>query len=166
MAMKTKMSKVLAVTIVAAMVLTISSAYAGEGWKGAEGKGDREAYFKKMTAELQLTPQQKTELDKQREEFGAKTKDVRERINSARKALREELDKPTPDMAQINSLVGQIKDLTGQQLQAKVDKVLAMKKVLTAEQINKMKTLREERGGRKGPGRGDKGGKDSPHGVI
>ena len=164
--MKTKIGKVLAAAVVAAMVLTTSAAYAGEGWKGPEGKGDKEAHFKKMTEQLQLTPQQKTELDKQREEFAAKTKGLMEQIKSTRTALREELDKATPDKAQVNSLVAQLKDLIGQQIQSKVDKVMAMKTVLTAEQYGKMKGFREGRKHEKDGKRGDKGGKDFSHDEI
>jgi len=141
--MKTNMKGVLAVAVVATMVFAAAGAYA-EGWGGQGGKGGKEGHFKKITEQLQLTPQQKAELDKQREAFMAKTKDLREKMRAVRTALKTELDKATPDKAQITGLIDQFKDLVGQQIQTRVDKVMAMKQVLTPEQYTKMTALREE----------------------
>jgi Spy/CpxP family protein refolding chaperone len=138
------------------MVMSVSCAYAEHGWGGKDGNGDRQAHFNKIAEKLQLTPQQKTELDKQREAFIAKAKDLREKIRSAKTELMQELDKAVPDKAHIETLIAQTKELVGEQMRTKVDKVLAMKQVLTSEQFAKMKEFRQER-------KGDKHGEHSDH---
>jgi Spy/CpxP family protein refolding chaperone len=157
--MKTKMMKVMAVAVAAAMVFSAASAYAGEGWKGRKNGDGQEKRFDKMAEELKLTPEQKAALEKQREETGPKMKALREKQSAAREQLKAELDKAAPDTATLAAIVENLKNLTGEQLQMRIDKVLAMKKVLTPEQSAKMKGIMEE----KKKEFKDKRGKDMPH---
>jgi Spy/CpxP family protein refolding chaperone len=123
-----------------------------------------EAHFKKMAEELKLTPEQKSQLDKQRDEFMAKTQVLREKIKTMRTALRQELDKPTSDKAHIDRLVTELKDAVGEQIRIKVDSVIALKQVLTPEQFAKMNELRSKhmRKGEFGPKHDKRGGPGGP----
>lgn len=137
--MKTNISRYLAAVVVAAMVFSQAGAYAGDTENTGKDAGDKETYIKRMSEDLQLTPQQEEALTRDREEFTSRSKGLKESIRSARTGLKEELEKPAPDKVKVDSLVAEIKDMIGRQLQNRVDKVMAMKKVLTPEQLNKMK---------------------------
>jgi Spy/CpxP family protein refolding chaperone len=157
--MKTKINRSLAMAVVALMVLSQACVYAGEEGNTAQGANNKEAHFKKMSEELKLTPQQSEQLTKQREEFASKSKDLRDKMQAARTGLKAELDKPAPDKAAVDGLVAEMKNMTGQQIQNRVDKVMAMKQILTPEQFSKMGESMKDRKHEKGE-KGDKRGKD------
>jgi len=154
-----KTTKVMAVTVAVAMVLSAACAYAGEGWGGQKSEADMKKHFDKMAEDLKLTAEQKAALEKQREETGPKMKAIREKQQVSREQLRDELAKATPDKAKLAAIVEDLKNLTGEQMQMKIDKVLAMKKVLTPEQSAKMKGIMEEKKKEFKGKRGDKGDK-------
>ncbi len=160
--MKTNMRKGLAVAVVVAMVFAASSAWAGEGWAGHKGEGEKGEHFEKMTKELNLTPQQKAELEKERSATMPKMKELREKMRTAHAELKAEIDKPAPDTARLAAIVTELKNLTGEQIQMRIGKVLAMKKILTPEQSAKMKSVMEQKKKgfetkRGGKGRGPEG---------
>lgn len=146
--MKTIMKKAVTVAAVMGLILSAVPAYAYEGcYMGEKGgkqynKGEK---FDKLSEELGLSAEQKELLKKDREATFAKMKELREKIQAARKELKAELDKETLDTARVNGLVAQLKDLMGQQIQARVDKVMSMKNILTPEQFKKMQQLIEEK---------------------
>lgn len=161
--MKTNMMKAMAVVVAAAMVFSAASAYAGEGWGGQKSEADMKKHFDKMADDLKLTAEQKAALEKQRQETGPKMKAIREKQQASREALRAELDKATPDKAKLTAIVEDLKNLTGEQMQMKIDKVLAMKKVLTPEQSAKMKGIMEEKKKEFKGKRGNNGDKRNHH---
>ena len=171
--MKTMIRVGLMAAVVGAILLSASGLYAGQDWNTPEGEAKKEAHFKKMTEELGLNPEQKTALDKDREEFAAKSKDLKNKMHAAKSNLKEELDKPTPDKGRVDSLIAELKNLAGQQIQYRVDKVMATKQILTPEQFSKMKSSmdkgkhdkRPHHGNKGDDGHGDKGDHDS-HDVI
>jgi Spy/CpxP family protein refolding chaperone len=169
MSMKTVATRALAVVLTVGMMLAAGNSYAQEGQRGSETNSTaeaREGRFKKMPEELQLTPQQKAELEKQREAFAAKIRDLKEKIQTARSGLKEELNKASPDKARLDDLVTQIKNLVGEHIQGKVDRVMAMKQVLTPEQYSKMKALKADRATEKSGHRGDRGAKGLSRGDM
>jgi Spy/CpxP family protein refolding chaperone len=91
---------------------------------------------------------------------------IRQRADMAiaRMDLRQLLGASTVDEKAVNAKVKELGDLHAASLRARVDSVLAMRKILTPEQREKMKTLmrshrREFRGMRRGVG---PGGSDGP----
>ena len=161
--MKIRIGRVLAMSLVAAMLCSLPGAYAYEGGDTPKDEAKSKQHFKKMTEELKLTPQQQAELTKNREEFVAKSKGAREKMSTARADLKAELDKAAPDTARVKSLIAEMKDLVGQQIQSKVDKIMAMKKVLTPEQFKKMEESKKDWKHDK-HGKGDKPGKHGDKG--
>jgi len=160
--MKTNIGRSMAMAVAFVMVLSQSCVFAGGEGNAAQCANDKEAHFKKMSDELKLTPQQREQLTKQREEFTAKSKDLRDKMQASRAGLKAELDKPAPDKAAVDNLVSEMKNMAGQQIQNKVDKVLAMKQILTPEQFTKMGESMKDRKHGKGE-KGDKHGKDCKH---
>ena len=136
--MNMRIGRVLAISLVAVMLCSLSGAYAYEGSDTSKDESRSQAHFKKMTEELKLTPQQQEQITKDREQFAAKSKDLRGKMKTVREDLKTELDKPVPDVTRVNGLVAQMKDLVGAQIQSKVDKIMVMKRVLTPEQFKKM----------------------------
>jgi Spy/CpxP family protein refolding chaperone len=76
----------------------------------------------------------------------------------ARLEMQELLDSPTVDEKALNLKVKELTDLQGAALRARVDAHLALRKLVTPEQLEKLRALRHEgRGGRPGPpGRGER----------
>ena len=171
--MKKMIRRGLVLVVIAAMTLSAASIYAGDAGSAAQGDFKKDAHFKKMAEELQLTPQQKAALEKDREEFSAKSKALRDKMQITRKSLKEELDKAATDKARVESLVTELKNLYSQQIQYRVDKVMAMKQILTPEQFNKMKSSMESRKhdkdgkhGYKDKGKGEGKGDHGPDDMI
>lgn len=158
-----KMAKVMAIAVAVAMVCFAASAYAGEGWGRHKDGNGMEKRFDKMAEELQLTAEQKATLEKQRETTMPKMKALREKMQTTREQLRAELDNATPDQAKLTALIEEMKNLTGEQIQMKIDKVLAMKKVLTPEQQTKMKSIMEAKKKEFEAKRGEKGDRGYHH---
>lgn len=166
--MKTMLRVALIVAVAMAVAFSSTAVYAVGADNSQPMKAKMGERFKKMTEELNLAPEQKATLDKSHEEFATKVKELREKMRAARVSLKEELDKATTDMARVASLVAELKDLAGQQIQHRVDSVIAMKKVLTPEQFTKMKSSMEKhkkefkekygKGDWHGEGHGDKPG--------
>ena len=101
-----------------------------------------------LRAELGLSPEQSTQLDKIR--AGARKLAIRHRadVSIARIELEELMNAPTVDQKAIDAKVKAISDLQAAQLRARIDERLAVRRVLTPEQQEKMKELRQRRGAR------------------
>lgn len=59
-------------------------------------------------------------------------------MRAQRIELKKELEKPDTDMNKINAVINEIKNLTGQQLELRVNSILATKQILTPEQFKKL----------------------------
>lgn len=168
--MKTKMGRGLAAAVVAAMLFSQTGVYAYESGDPAQCEAKREAHFKKMTEELKLTLKQQEQFTRERKEFASKSKDLKAKMQSLRSSLKAELEKPALDKGQVDNLTAELKNLAGQQIQNRVDKIIAMKQILTPEQFSKMKCSMEKDHGKRGKrGKGDKYGhkdKGASHDMI
>jgi Spy/CpxP family protein refolding chaperone len=153
------------VAVIAAVVIALSPAlvYAehadkecetGDEVEQAKGHG---GFYK----DLGLTPQQTSELKARREANAGKAKEVRDELKAKRAELKAEIEKPTVDRARITALTTDIKGLTGQMIDQRVDNILAMKEILTPEQFSKMQAKMHAKKG----GKGNWKGKDKGHGM-
>jgi len=129
-----------------AMFLSSSTLYAGWGSKGkCAEKCDKRSGYGKLTKDLGLTKEQEGTLESQRKEFRDKNKELRERMMEKSKELKEELDKPAVDNAKVNRITEDIKNITGEKITNRVNKITAMKKVLTPEQYQKLQQKMERK---------------------
>lgn len=119
----------------------------GHGFKGAEGGkwGGPAKRFQGMIDKLDLSGEQREQLKTHLDQKKARTETLREALKATHKALREELGSYDSDEGAIKNTVAELKAINAQMLDLKVDNVLAMKKILTPEQFQKMKELRKER---------------------
>jgi translation initiation factor IF-2 len=115
-----------------------------------------------------LTDAQIAQLRKIRQDGAKQAIRNRADMRIARMELNELLEAPTVDEKAVASKVKAISDLQAAGLKARVDGRLAMRKIVTAEQLEKLRSLRREHGrGWEGPGhRGPRrpGGFDGPEG--
>jgi Spy/CpxP family protein refolding chaperone len=136
---------VAAVTLVAA-----TSVAARQEWPGPGG-GNRRMGPAMPLARLNLTAEQKTQvkaiMDKHRDAEQATFGQLRTARESLHKAI---FGSPTPDTTQIETLTGQITELEGKALRARVARELEVASILTDEQRQQMATM-QPRGPRRGP---------------
>ena len=64
-------------------------------------------------------------------------------MRAKRLELKQELEKPAVDTNKINTLIADIKTLMGEQLDFRVNNILAMKQILTPEQFKKLQDMKE-----------------------
>ena len=106
----------------------------GRGFGEGRGGPRRAMLFK----DLDLTPEQVTALTGLRQTHQATILELRTRVSSTRLALRDALTSPTMAQAKVDALVEQLSGLHKELLQRRVAFVLALRKVLTAEQLAKL----------------------------
>ncbi len=96
-------------------------------------KGDKD--IMKM---LNLSPAQKEQVQNQRSANKQKWSELKEKTRSKRLELKQELEKPEIDKNKINAITADIKTLMGEQIDLRIDDILAMKRILTPEQFKKL----------------------------
>ncbi|MFC1576206.1 Spy/CpxP family protein refolding chaperone [Candidatus Omnitrophota bacterium] len=161
--MKTKLVK--AITLAVAAVFLISSVAFAVPPEGEEGSGKqcgRGEKIEKLKAELGLTPEQSEALKAERTEFKDKNKELRTELRAKRTALKDELQKDTINRAVVDNIINDIANLQRSKLTSRVDKIVAMKSILTPEQFKKLQAkmhekMKERKGG-KGKGHGEGNG--------
>lgn len=125
-----------------------------ESEKGAKG-----AVKEDMLKDLNLTPEQREQLKAHREANRQAMNALRDELKAKRAELRQEISRAETDMAKLEQIKAAMKDLSGRQVDQRIDSVLSLKKILTPEQFQKMNAKMEEGHtwrGRKPGGRSDK----------
>ncbi len=157
--------------VAAAVVVPALSAYAyppeeKAGWRQGRqiSEEEREARREKFHQQLGLTAEQEAQLTSGRKAHRAKMDELREALQAKRKDLADELAKPDLNTAQVNALKEEIKGLHNQQVDERVNSILAVRNILTPEQFAKFQQFGERfrerrhnkgpRGKEFGPGRG------------
>lgn len=130
--------KLISAVLMAALFLsgTVTAYSADKGPKS--GDMFMKKNFEKMAKELNLSENQKAQIEEHRKANMKEMRDIRKQTTEKNRALKTELDKLNSDKAVINRLMTELKDLHGKQLQSMVDRVMEMKEILTPEQYKKM----------------------------
>ena len=95
--------------------------------------------------QLNLSPEQKDQITKQQDMNKEKESALRDKMRAKRLELKQELEKPEVDTNKVNSIIVDVKTLMGEQLDLKVNNILAMKHILTQEQFKKLQDMKEEK---------------------
>jgi Spy/CpxP family protein refolding chaperone len=137
------MKKILPIPIIFLfLITTICMSYV---W--AQEKGEREMRrppeppFEKMIRELNLTDQQKNELDKLRLENQKEMIRLRADLEILHIDLETLLDEKEPDKAKIYAQLDKINDLRNEMSKKHIDFVLKRRAIFTPEQWDKIKNL-------------------------
>lgn len=112
----------------------------------------------KMIKDLGLTEEQQQKLEDHRNKHRSQMEANKEVSENLHEQLKAELEKTEVDVAKIYSIHQQIKTLNNEEADHRLEGILEVRKILTAEQFKK---FQEKTQGRKGPG--GPGGK-GPHG--
>jgi Spy/CpxP family protein refolding chaperone len=136
---------VLAVLVLAAANCTQSYAQEPDEGHGKQFKQKMEAVLE----QLKLTPKQETQIRESHKSDREQVQNMFRSQKEQRKALGEELDKPTPDMEKVKALTANLKDFESRMIDQRVKSVLKMKEILTPEQYqtfsNSLAQMRQER---------------------
>ena len=129
--------KFLKYSTTAVMILIFTSMACAQLPEGAQSKmgkgwGDQ---FNEVIKELNLTPKQQQAITQQRTQEKAQSQEMRQKIKVVRDQITQELNKQATDTAKVNSLVSQLKELTGQRIEHQINGIIALKKILTPEQF-------------------------------
>jgi Spy/CpxP family protein refolding chaperone len=148
------MKRLLAVTIVGSAVLAASVwAARPEGAPGPEGRRGRGFDVARMQTELGLSDDQVAALQKMRSDGRSEAIRRRADLRIAQGDLQDLLKAQAVDEKAISAKVKQVTDLQAAATRARVDHRLAVRRLLTPEQLAKMESLMSENRAQVGPGR-------------
>lgn len=134
-------------------VCSIPSAHAGQTADEFSKKhGRMEKKIQEIYSQLNLTPEQKKDLENNKLANREKRKALFEKMRSQKEALNQELMKADLDMAKIIEIQNNIKALQSQIADERLESILAVRKILSAQQfasfITQMEKSRQERRGK------------------
>jgi|GEM_PF-5602422 len=105
---------------------------------GAEAGERKGPDFEKMAQELGLTQEQQAQLKEHRRQNMKQAQEIREQLKAKKDEIRQELQKDPVDVARIRAIHEQIKALIAQREDGRLEGILKLREVLTAEQFQKM----------------------------
>jgi Spy/CpxP family protein refolding chaperone len=129
--------------IVAVVVVATAGAVVAASLERPRPRRDRAA----IRRELGLTADQESQLRRLRTEARKSGIQLQRRadLRHARLGLREALEAARVDEGAVQGRTQELADLRSAHLRARVEARLALRKILTPEQLEKLKTLRSER---------------------
>ena len=137
--------------ILTAMLFVASSSFArGKGKGRGEGRGD---HFKAAMEELQLTKEQKPKIQALHKQKQAQMQSQRTAIEAAHTAFQKAMESNKSSIDTLRDLHNKLIAAKTEKMKAQFEHMMAMRKILTPEQISKFHELRQKHGARRG-GRG------------
>jgi Spy/CpxP family protein refolding chaperone len=138
------LSKSLGYCAAAAMIFVFTSAASAQLPEGDHTKMGKnwEEKFSEVIKELNLTPAQQQAITLERAQEKAQSQALRQKMKTVRDEITRELDLEVTDTAKVNSLVVQMKELTGNRIEQQIQEIMSLKKILTPAQF---KALNEKR---------------------
>jgi Spy/CpxP family protein refolding chaperone len=129
-----------------AIFLLCSKGYAEESWGEWQHKGKRhqEMDFSKIGKDLNLSPEQENKLKENREAHRGQMKSLYTQIKAKREEIRTELEKEQFDENKIRQIHTELKGLRSQAEDMRLNAILEVRKILTAEQFAKFSELRKQ----------------------
>lgn len=131
--------------LTAAALLGVAAFAAGPGMRA------------RLTAELGLTQQQQEQLTLLRQKHQKEAMTLRHQIEERQLALKQEMEKEHPSEAAVFKAIDEVAPLRVQMLKMQFRQRQAMQAVLTPEQLERLRALRDERRERRGQERGGQG---------
>lgn len=107
--------------------------------QGHKHKGQMQGLFEG----LNLTEEQKAQLKAQREGFKGDRQELRQAIREKHMALKAVLGQQTIDRSKINAIKQELAQLNSQRIDAQVDKMVAVREILTPEQFQKFQEKKQ-----------------------
>lgn len=142
------MKKVLLMTILVSGLFALPLAYAEDN--GSVVSGHKTFCHKARGkvcdnySQLNLTDQQKKQLDESRNKYREQNKALFNQIKEKRALIHKELQKDKLDMDKINQANSELKKTEGQFLDSELQSILETRKILTPEQLKKLMVEKEK----------------------
>lgn len=108
---------------------------------GSNPTGHYKQRIQEIYNQLNLTDDQKKQLEANKKQHRAKMESIRHEIKVNKEALRDELMKPQLDMPKVTVLHERIKALQSQMEDIKLSSILTVRTILTPEQFSKFANL-------------------------
>ena len=143
-------SKLLGYSVAAAMMFVFTSVACAQLPEGDQSKMGKnwEARFSEIIKELDLTQEQQQAITKQRTQEKAQSQELRQKIKSVRDEITAELNKESTDTAKVNSLIAQLKNLTGNRIEQQIQGIMFLKKILTPAQFKALNEKKQRQNGK------------------
>jgi len=140
-----KIKKVLPACCGALILMAMTMAYAQDQGPGPWApKGHPGQRMEDIFNRLNLTADQKKQLDANKEQHRAKMKSAHQGMKAAGEAIKEELMKPQLDMPKIMKIHERIKALQSQAEDDKLNSILAVRAILTPDQFSRFVSLMDK----------------------
>ncbi len=139
--------------IVAVMLLStnVYSQPQGDSFNRSDEMREKmKAKMQEVFKQLDLSPEQQEQLQTHRKSHRGQGKEFRENMKAKREAIRNELQKEEMNMENVYKTHNELKDLLIQKADHRLEGILAVRKILTAEQFRTFCELRKEMHPRKG----------------
>lgn len=94
--------------------------------------------------QLDLSPEQEEQLKNHRKNHRGQGKEFRENMKAKKEAIRNELQKEELNMENVYTIHNELKDLLIQKADHRLEGILAVREILTAEQFRKFCELRKD----------------------
>ncbi len=154
------------VFLAALLLIGVVSSVHAKDWRGSSEDGDSskrqerremmEKQFQGVMDQLKLTDDQKQQLKDNKQKHREKMGDGWEQKKAYRDELNQELMKPELDMNKINAIHAKFKADQTQMSDERLNAMLEVRKILTAEQYGKFVSLMEEHKAKWKDGKKDK----------
>lgn len=136
-----------AATLIAALSLPLVAQTPPPGQPGERGWRGPGARQELMANRLNLTPEQRDQLKKLREQNRAATKDQMVKLSDMRHQLQDQLLSDNPDQAQITALTGQIGQLQQQLFLHRIQQRQQELAIFTPDQRQQLRQWRQDHPG-------------------
>lgn len=146
------MKRLLMLTLAGSTILT-ASVLAARSEGGAEPQGGARFDVGRMQSELGLSDDQVAQLQKMRSDGRSQAIRQRAELRIARGELNDLLRAPAVDEKAVSAKLKQVTDLEAAATRARVEHRLALRRVLTPDQLAKMQTLMRDHAREGGPRR-------------
>lgn len=121
---------------------------------GAEDKGWMKEKWEQKKAEMHkklgITPEQEEKLSAQREAHHNQMEVIVKEIKTKKEELQAELQKADFDEGKVKAIHSELKSLKAKMEDARLEKILEVRKVLTSEQFTQFMQMKEDWKGKKG----------------
>ncbi|MCP4252105.1 MAG: periplasmic heavy metal sensor [Candidatus Scalindua sp.] len=118
--------------------------------RSGEMREKMKAKMQEVFKQLDLSPEQQEQLQTHRKNHRGQGKEFRKDMKAKREAIRNELQKEELNMENVYKVHNELKDLLIQKADQRLEGILAVRKILTAEQFRTFCELRKEMHPRKG----------------
>lgn len=102
------------------------------------------AKMQEVFKQLDLSPEQEAQLQAHRKNHRGQKDEFRENLRAKREALRNELQKEELNMEEIYKIHNELKSLHAKKADHRLEGILEVRKILTAEQFRKFCELRKK----------------------